>query len=404
LGGDWEDQVITGSSEESMSVRPSSHQRNDYDPVSFGDIPPEVVRNSFLYLSSWDLAAVRLVCRGWNPTGQDVLMCRLSVKHSEMVYSGLRLRGLVGFKDFPIKTLELDMKGIGYLCALSIACYASPTLTSIKLDFDESVDEYYFALKYILNNCRGIRHLQLTGFDVGGDLADRDDDILRVIKDGLSRLTRLNLIQCRGNLVSLVEQNDIPNNRSLNYETSGDSAQESEEIIMAVALKYPTLTSIRLEAEFDSSASLLKLIECCPDLEKLVYVNKGGNLVLSRSDILSLRRLKSLDIDCLIEDDAVSALASCRSLKSLRVVYWDLSEVLPVIGGNLVRLEIEVASEEVLVVIPTYCLNLHYLEIGGVEASEESIDAVKIGMVKLAKLKVNGASVCLGTDWEGIDV
>jgi hypothetical protein len=96
-----------------------------------------------------------------------------------------------------------------------------------------------------------------------------------------------------------------------------------------------------------------------------------------------------------------SVMARFTSLKSLRVVYWDLSEVLPVIGENLVRLEIEVASEEVLVVILKYCVNLQYLEIGGVEAGEESVDAIKTGLVKLAKLKVNGASVRLGTDLGG---
>jgi hypothetical protein len=109
-----------------------------------------------------------------------------------------------------------------------------------------------------------------------------------------------------------------------------------------------------------------------------------------------------LGIDCEIEDDAASALASFRSLKSLRVAYWDLSEVLPVIGGNLVRLDIKAASEGVLAEILKYCVNLQYLEIGGVEDGDEI--AIKIGLVKLAKLKVNGASIRLGTDWEGIDV
>jgi hypothetical protein len=67
----------------------------------------------------------------------------------------------------------------------------------------------------------------------------------------------------------------------------------------------------------------------CPELEKLIYHKKGGDWVLSRSDILSLRRLKSLDIDCDIEDDAVSALAICKSLNNLQVVYYNLSEVIP---------------------------------------------------------------------------
>jgi hypothetical protein len=38
-----------------------------------------------------------------------------------------------------------------------------------------------------------------------------------------------------------------------------------------------------------------------------------------------------------------------------------------------------------------------------VAAGDDSVDAIKNGLVKLAKLKVNGASVRLGTDWMGID-
>jgi hypothetical protein len=152
-------------------------------------------------------------------------------------------------------------------------------------------------------------------------------------------LTRYYLIRCHGNVLSLVGLIDVPNLQSFCYESILETAQESEGIIVAVAMKYPTLTSIRLEAKFDSSASLLKVMGQCPDLKTLIYREKGGDLVLSRSDILSLRRLKSLDIDCETEDDAVSALASCKSLKSLRV--WDLIEVLPVFGGNLTILRLK---------------------------------------------------------------
>jgi hypothetical protein len=60
-----------------MSVRPSSHQRPPGAPLTFVDISPEVVRNAFVYLSPKDLASVRLVCRGFNPTAQDVMMSRM---------------------------------------------------------------------------------------------------------------------------------------------------------------------------------------------------------------------------------------------------------------------------------------------------------------------------------------
>jgi hypothetical protein len=195
----------------------------------------------------------------------------------------------------------------------------------------------------------------------------------------------------------------MPNLQSVYYESRGETALKSGEIIMAVAMKYPALTSIRLDAKFDSSASLLNVMGRCPDLEKLIYHKKGGDLVLSRSDILSLRRLKSLDIDCDVEDDAVSALACCKSLKSLKVDNWDLIEVLSVIGGNLIVLENGVACEEVLELILKYCVNLQYLEVGGGVVGENSLDEFKNGLVNLAKFKMNGASVRLGTNWRGVE-
>jgi hypothetical protein len=79
-----------------------------------------------------------------------------------------------------------------------------------------------------------------------------------------------------------------------------------------------------------------------------------------------------------------------------------------VIGGNLVSLEItsfgvNQASKEVLELIPKHCVNLQYLEIGVCVVGEECGVALRGGLVKLAKLVVNGASVRLGTEWDGID-
>jgi hypothetical protein len=227
------------------------------------------------------------------------------------------------------------------------------------------------------------------------------DVTLSDIKDGLNHLNRLDLIRCRGNILSLVGLADIPNLQSFYYESRYETAQESEGIIVAVVMKYPTLTSIRLDAKFDSSVGLFKVVTYCPDLEMLVYHKKDGDLALSRSDFISLRRLKSLDVDCEIEDQASSALASCKSLKSLRVVDWDLIDILQVIGGNLVSLEIEESNKEEFDLILKCCVNLQYLVIGGVVAGEVSVGAIQKGLVRLAKLKVNGASVRLGTDWEG---
>jgi hypothetical protein len=94
-------------------------------------------------------------------------------------------------------------------------------------------------------------------------------DIMEDVRDGLSRLTRLDLIRCRGNVLSLVEfivyQIEIINLQAFSYESCDETARNSEKIIMEIVIKYPTLASIRLEAEFNSSASLLEVI----NLEKL---------------------------------------------------------------------------------------------------------------------------------------
>jgi hypothetical protein len=110
---------------------------------------------------------------------------------------------------------------------------------------------------------------------VGDDAAGQDDDLLRYIKDRLSRLNRLDLIRCRGNILSLINHIDIANLHSLSYESNdNEDANASEEIILAIAAKYPTLTSIWLEAEFDSSGGLLKVMGRCLDLEKLILLKK----------------------------------------------------------------------------------------------------------------------------------
>jgi hypothetical protein len=139
-------------------------------------------------------------------------------------------------------------------------------------------------------------------------------------------------------------------------------------------------------------------MESCPDLERLILCNRGGDLMLSRSDIISLRRLKHIEIDCAVRDEAESALSKCLSLKSLCVGDLDLSDVLPSIGENLFSLKLGNVNKEELGSIGRCCLNLQYLEIGGGDVDEES-NAIK----NLAKLKVNGESLHLRLIGRGIN-
>jgi hypothetical protein len=238
-------------------------------------------------------------------------------------------------------------------------------------------------------------------FDFGGDTTA----ISQTVKDGFSLLKKLDLIECRGDIRMFVENTPIPSLKTLSYQ-SDRGAEEEEELISLIATKYSTLVSVKLIANFDSSSSLLKIVECCQDLEGLYLHSQGNILMLSRSDILSiasLPHLQSLDIRGFINlaDDDSSALVRCKVLKELRLnPLIDLS-ILPVaaIGRNLVRLELWNPSKEVVDGIVEHCPNLQYLDFGSV--NEGLVWTIKNGLTKLAKLTLNGESVRLGTDWEG---
>jgi hypothetical protein len=205
-----------------------------------------------------------------------------------------------------------------------------------------------------------------------------------------------------------VENTSIPNLKILYYESEREAAEE-EEIISAIASSYRTLISAKLFVEFASSVSIFKIADCCRDLETICFGDTGGGVELMRSDMLavaSLPRLKCLDISaCYVADDASSALVRCRGLKELRIDDLVDPSILATIGSNLVTLDLWSPSKEVVDGIIEHCPNLQYLEleVGGIEKElkEVLVDSIKYGLKKLAKFKVNGESIRLGTDWEG---
>jgi hypothetical protein len=386
-----------------MSVRPSTH-RSSGSPTAIRDLPTEVVRKAFVLLSPFDLAAARLVCRDWNVRAQDVLMSRTRVSHDtrEKVVCGLFLRILAGFTNVTIKTLDLDVQQQGYGCIVDVVGYTAPSLSSLRLDLSGTSSAYcFYALKAVFDMCRGIRHLSLICFGFGVDVASRDETTLRSIKDGLGLLNRIDLIRCRGNVASFIQLAHIPNLETFCYESSRlCSSRESEVIIVAAAKKYPTLVSIRLNALFDSSSSILMAMKSCPGLKKMILRQRGGRLRLSHSDILSFRLLTSLDLDCPVpvQEGAEAALASCVNLKRLRVHNLDLSAFLPAIGSNLDNLEIGHVRDGMLYVIVQYCGNLRFLEIGEFARDEGWGFMLKSRLKKLAKLRLSHSTILLGTD------
>jgi hypothetical protein len=61
------------------------------------------------------------------------------------------------------------------------------------------------------SSCEGIRTLQLNEFD----FEDHPFAITPALKEGLSRLHRLDLIDCRGELGLFIEDTQIPNLKSI---------------------------------------------------------------------------------------------------------------------------------------------------------------------------------------------
>ncbi len=85
----------------------------------------------------------------------------------------------------------------------------------------------------------------------------------------------------------------------------------------------------------------------------------------------------------------------------------ELKVVLCGVGRNLASLALRSVSEEAIGVVVEQCPNLQYLEVKFLQRFDsEKGDLIKqtfkVWLNKLAKLKVNGVSVRLGTVWAGV--
>jgi hypothetical protein len=110
-----------------------------------------------------------------------------------------------------------------------------------------------------------------------------------------------------------------------------------------IPVYYPTIKRLFLSYSYNSSATLLKFVDCCRYIEVL-----------------------SLKIDCFCHEDAIDALPLCRGLKHLYLYRgaYDLNHILPTIGRNLVSLEYD-PSEDAAEYIVEYCPKLEMLYLGG---------------------------------------
>jgi hypothetical protein len=406
--------ILEGTTADKMqSIYSRPHRNSINEPATIHDIPFEVLRESCLLLLKRvgsDLASPSLACRAWRVVALDLMNSRKRISKNngriEPFICGLHLQSIVGLERCTIKHLVLGISSIGKEFIHLISRVVAPNLSNLLLCCN-GVDpsECYDALGVLFELCEGIRNLCLDEFDFGIDPAA----ISQIVKDGFGRLRQLSFVRCRGDIRMFVEITSIPNLRILEY-WSVRKAAEEDEIVSSFASSYRTLTSVKLLAKFDSSASLLKVVECCRDLEMIVFDDRRGRLILQRSDILtisSLPRLKCLKIygGGGIAEDADSALSRCRGLKSLKFPFLIDPYTLSAIGKNLVSLELWNPSKGVVDRIVESCPNLQYLVLERVWVEEDDLpglkQTLKEGLKSLCKLKVNGESVHLGTDWEG---
>jgi hypothetical protein len=382
-----------------------------YHHATIDDLPFEVLREAFLYLKPKDLVAPSRVNRSWRPAAQDVQRAKLRIGVGfrgilrASLMCGIQLTRIVFvYEAFSIKHLDIELRLVAREYIPILARLVSTTLRTLELRFDgeRGSASHYATLDQFFSQCHGIRNLKLRFFEFGDD----PSFISQTIKEGFYRLSQLSLRACRGDLRMFVVSVPILNLLSFSN-AYFEMGFEGSDIVQAVAINYPTIKRLHLDDEYSSSATLLlKFVDCCRDIEELSFVDWSGDVELKRSDIeaiASLPRLKSLNIDFEIADDAVSAISRCRGLKHLVLlrISFALNDILPAIGGTLVSLEYTSSTAFLGAVdsIVEHCPNLQMLDLGDEEL--DAVDFLKGGLKKLAKLNIDGGSVRLGTDWEG---
>jgi hypothetical protein len=269
-------------------------------PATINDLPPEVLRKCFMYLlprGRSDLAASSSVSRSWRPIAQGLLAnhsptLRILSRMQRRI-CGLALKSIVfGFEEFAITSLILEIRSThGEECARLVVKFISPTLVTLQLKIVARGGPYDY-IGFVAKHCLKIRNLRLDNFRFGTN----PGEITQPIKKFFARLKQLSLSDSEGDVKMFIDQVPIPGLQTFNYEARGFyEAQTVQDIVLAVAMKYPTLIAVKLYTLIGSSVGLLKIVECCPSLEKLIVWNMHGSLKLKVSDIdafASLDRLK----------------------------------------------------------------------------------------------------------------
>jgi hypothetical protein len=398
--------LIAGSTFDSMLLAYFRDQRcSIYEPATIGDIPFEVIKKGLKYLDLADLLSASLSCRAWRPAAIEILLSSAGFAYNHTCYvwaCGLALKSIVfDRQSFTIKSLHLELRYIGLDRVLEIARLVSSTLSILSLDFSpERIDDQFIefppsflceTLETFLIHCPWIRALSLIWWGL--------ESIPLVIKEGVSRLTRLSVERC--DISMLVEHLDLKNMISFEY-SSDDGSIEDDAIIENVLMKCPRITELKFNSI--STDLIPKVVEYCPLLEKFTFDTWGRYSPVSLANlesIASLPRLKYLSIDSDYAVGAFSGLKCCKRLKHLSLYaddeIVDLSDVLPYIGGNLTRLVPYRTNIDTVNAIIKHCPNLAGLNVFESTIDDGALELIKremrMRLKRLASLKIGGIRV-----------
>ena len=386
-----------------------------HDTATIRDIPPEIFGEILYYFVSdgkRDLVSASLVCRAWYPVAQRLIVTKREFYDEnlgiERLACGLQTRAIVGADLLSIAYIHLNVEEIGKESAMMIAPLVSHSLWSLNLYFEEipSLD-CVEVLEAFFSQCRRIKNLRLAFFDFGNDPSLMSQNI----KDGFGRLRQLDLRSCPRSLDAFIKQIAIPTLRLFKLYSTCDDV-ENDDILNAVALNCQSLTSLDITAYIESFQGILKIVDGCRDLETFKLRGYFTRLELRLDEfkaIASLPRLKSLNLtNCSFGEGALSGLAGCRGLRRLALenVSRGLGNVLPAIGARLYSLDLLNCHPGTVPDILEHCLEYLDLEFG--KEYQIEYDALagecKRGLKRLAKLRMNGRCIWLGTEWEGYDV
>jgi hypothetical protein len=349
-----------------------------------------------------------MACRAWRPVAQKLIHTRVVIdfQRVESVICGYQLDSLVcGVSSFQISTLSLQLDTLQEEFIPCIAQIVATTISSLILNFCNSDVDFHETLETFFSRSQRILNLCLVGASFGYDAGV----ITPTIKEVFSRLKQLDFIYCLGNVKMFIEDTPIPNLKSFRFESDKPSPSDDIDSVDAAVTNYGrNLISLNLSKCYMSSANLLKIKDCCFELEKLTISDtEDAYSLFDMKIIASLPRLKRLVIGepCLINVGALSALTGCCQLNHLSIKWQPgLTDVIRVIGRNLFSLELLSMKSEGIDSIIEYCPNLQYLVLTAragkriivLQGIEKMKKDLKNGLKKLSSLKVNGTSVRLG--------